>query len=401
MENLDQIAVENFRNYLRIRSVHPNPDYDGCVAFLENQAKTLGLPMKVFYCFPNKPIVIISWIGREPQLPSIMLNGHMDVVPVFEDEWTYDPFGAEMDDKGNIYARGTQDMKSVSIQYLEAIRRLRKENVTFRRTIHVSFVPDEELGGIEGMKAFVKSEEFKKLNVGFALDEGMANEDNTLPLFYGERTRWAMIIHCPGQPGHGSLLLDNTAGEKARKILDKFYEFREQERRKLEDPNVTTGDVTTVNLTIMKGGVQNNVIPPEFALAIDCRIALTVDLEIFEATLNEWCKEAGDGVWIEYQQKRPRIPPTKLDESNPYWIAFKKASDNMNLQLHNQIFPGATDSRYIRELDIPALGFSPMNNTPVLLHDHDEYLNKDVFLRGVEIYRQLIPAVANVEEKTK
>lgn len=46
-----------------------------------------------------------------------------------------------MDDKGNIYARGAQDMKSVSIQYLEAIRRLKKDHVTLRRTIHVCFVP--------------------------------------------------------------------------------------------------------------------------------------------------------------------------------------------------------------------------------------------------------------------
>ncbi|KAF2886891.1 hypothetical protein ILUMI_19282, partial [Ignelater luminosus] len=252
MESLNQVAVENFREYLRIRSVHPNPDYDSCVDFLKNQAQSLGLPIQIYYFVPNKPVVIITWIGTEPQLPSIILNGHMDVVPVFEDKWTYDPFGAEMDNKGNIYARGAQDMKSVSIQYLEAIRRLKQENVTLKRTIHVSFVPDEETEGIGGMKTFVQTEEFKKLNVGFALDEGMANEDNAFPLFYGERTIWALDLHCPGQPGHGSLLLDNTAGEKAKKILDKFYEFREQERKKLENPNVTTGDVTTVNLTIMK-----------------------------------------------------------------------------------------------------------------------------------------------------
>lgn len=45
------------------------------------------------------------------------------------------------------------------------------------------------------MKAFVESEEFKKLNVGFALDEGMANEDSTFPLFYGERTRWGKCLY--------------------------------------------------------------------------------------------------------------------------------------------------------------------------------------------------------------
>lgn len=68
-----------------------------------------------------------------------------------------------------------------------------------------------------------------------------------------------------------------------------------------------------------------------------------------------------------------------------------------NIQLKSQIFAAATDSRYIRELNIPALGFSPINNTPVLLHDHNEYLNRDVFLRGIEIYCKLIPAIANVE----
>ncbi|KAF2890879.1 hypothetical protein ILUMI_15294, partial [Ignelater luminosus] len=141
MNDLDQLAIENFREYLRIPSVHPDVNYDDCVTFVKNQAASLGLPVRVYHCFPNKPIVIVTWIGREPDLPSILLNGHMDVVPVFKEEWTHDPFGAVMDDNGDIYARGAQDMKSTSIQYLEAVRRLKMDNVTLRRTIHVSFVP--------------------------------------------------------------------------------------------------------------------------------------------------------------------------------------------------------------------------------------------------------------------
>lgn len=69
------------------------------------------------------------------------------------------------------------------------------------------------------------------------------------------------------------------------------------------------------------------------------------------------------------------------------------------LKLKPQIFPGGTDSRYVRELGIPAIGFSPMNNTPVLLHDHNEFLNKDIFLRGIEIYKDIIVSVANVAGK--
>jgi aminoacylase len=62
-----------------------------------------------------------------------------------------------------------------------------------------------------------------------------------------------LFIHCPGTPGHGSLLLPDTAGEKVRIIIDYFMDFREQERKKLvSNPSLTIGDVTTVNLTQLK-----------------------------------------------------------------------------------------------------------------------------------------------------
>jgi len=51
---------------------------------------------------------------------------------------------------------------------------------------------------------------------------------------------------------------------------------------------------------------------------------------------------------------------------------------------------------FILQVGIPALCFSPMNKTEIRLHDHDEYLNKDIFLKGIEIYTKIIPAVANV-----
>ena len=62
---------------------------------------------------------------------------------------------------------------SVGIQYLEAIRRLKRVDYEPKRTIHCLFVPDEEIGGVEGMKKFVQLDQFKAMNVGFALDEGI------------------------------------------------------------------------------------------------------------------------------------------------------------------------------------------------------------------------------------
>lgn len=394
---LDATAVENFREYLRIPSVQPNINYDDCVAFLQKQAQSLGLPIKVYHVHPNKPIVVLTWVGSEPSKPSILLNSHMDVVPVFADKWTYPPFSAHMDEQGNIYARGSQDMKCVGIQYLEAIRRMKLAGIQFKRTIHISFVPDEEIGGVLGMKDFVHTKDFQALNVGFALDEGVACPAENFYMFYGERSIWHVIVKCAGNPGHGSLMLDNTAGEKLRVVIDRFMDFRAKEKEKLKDTKkYQLGDVTSVNLTYIEGGIQTNVIPESLTAIFDVRLAPTEDHEEFEAMIKRWCEEAGKDVTFSFEQKNPKIEVTKLDNSNPYWLAFKQACDELELTLEIGIFPGGTDSRYLRGIGIPAICFSPMNKTKILLHDHDEYLNKDIFLRGIEIYMKIIPAVANL-----
>jgi len=47
-------------------------------------------------------------------------------------------------------------------------------------------------------------------------------------------------------------------------------------------------------------------------------------------------------------------------------------------------------------MGIPVLGFSPINKTEECYHDHNEYLNRDTFLKGIEIYTKIIPSVAKV-----
>ena len=57
---------------------------------------------------------------------------------------------------------------------------------------HITHTPhilsDEELGGTLGMQMFCKTERLKKLNVGFSLDEGLANPTDAVSVYYGERS---------------------------------------------------------------------------------------------------------------------------------------------------------------------------------------------------------------------
>lgn len=109
---------------------------------MEEQAKSLDLLFQIHHPVDErKPVAVLTWLGTNPNEPSIVLNSHMDVVPVYENQWTHPPFAAEIDSDGKIFARGTQDMKSVGMQYLAAIRALKRNDIHLKRTIHVIFVP--------------------------------------------------------------------------------------------------------------------------------------------------------------------------------------------------------------------------------------------------------------------
>lgn len=140
------------------------------------------------------------------------------------------------------------------------------------------------------MRLFVTTEAFQRLNVGFALDEGIASPGEEFPVFYGERSVWRIEFVCNGTTGHGSLLPSATAGEKLRHIVDRMMDFRaEQVSRLQNNPEFMIGDVTTVNLTMVRGGIQTNVLPESLSAIFDIRLAVDVDHESFEAMVRTFC----------------------------------------------------------------------------------------------------------------
>ena len=77
-----------------------------------------------------------------------------------------------------------------------------------------------------------------------------------------------------------------------------------------------------------------NVVPPEMTVGFDVRIAVDVDHDQFHNMIDSWCKEAGEGVQCVYERKFPKIPPTSLNDGNPWWIAIKNTADEMYFQVY-------------------------------------------------------------------
>lgn len=406
----------------------------------------------------KKPIVLGEWIGSDPSLPVILLNGHYDVVPPQED--FLNPFNPIRKDS-KIYARGTQDMKCVLIQYLIALKKLKQKNFKPQRTICVSFVPDEEIGGVDGMSYLLSSRWFTNKKFGIALDEGIANTDNTYTIFYGERVPWRLKLTSKGVSAHGSKLIHSTAVEKLLDVVNKAMDFRTQQKNLLYEnetagkskteensdysvgcthcivkKNRKLGDVTTLNLNILEAGVKAgdqytyNMIPPKAEATFDIRIAPQLDPLDMVNMWDQWCheirkkhNESDNEDEVEDNGNKRKYTPeenfernskksvywtiepksnfplkhhnTPIDEKkNPFISSFDLLKDKYNVNISPEIFPAATDSRFLRALGVKAIGFSPIRNSEICLHEVDEHIHERVFLDGCDVYVDLIESLS-------
>jgi aminoacylase len=161
-----------------------------------------------------------------------------------------------MESNGNIYARGAQDTKCIGIQYLEAIRNLNREGFKPLRTIHISFVPDEEIGGGDGFQKFVNSSYFAELNVGVCLDEGLTSPTDVYRISNAEKTPWWLEIKAEGYPGHGSKLYDNSAIENLMKSLEAMMKFRAAQFDNVKAGLNEEAEVTSINVAYLKAGQE-------------------------------------------------------------------------------------------------------------------------------------------------
>jgi len=95
---------------------------------------------------PNLYVRLRSPEGRDA--PAVVLNGHLDVVPVGDlSRWRFDPFAGERAD-GAIWGRGSADMKGPVAAGLMAVLALRECSVPLAADVHVHLVIGEETGGL-------------------------------------------------------------------------------------------------------------------------------------------------------------------------------------------------------------------------------------------------------------
>ena len=72
----------------------------------------VGLDAEIFEAAPGRASVVTRLAGEDPSASALVVHGHLDVVPALREQWSVDPFGAELKD-GLIWGRGAVDMKDM------------------------------------------------------------------------------------------------------------------------------------------------------------------------------------------------------------------------------------------------------------------------------------------------
>ncbi|TYL37824.1 acetylornithine deacetylase [Natronococcus pandeyae] len=129
--------------------------------------------------------------------PTLVLNGHLDVVPAGDpDEWTYPPYDGVIDD-GRLYGRGSVDMKTgVAIAMLSAYN-LRSEiesgELDGSIVIHAAIGEETAAPGTKSL-----------LEAGFDGDFGIVLEPTELRVATSEKGMAWYEIGWAGEPAHAS-----------------------------------------------------------------------------------------------------------------------------------------------------------------------------------------------------
>jgi len=167
LEKQEDALIETTQQLVRIPSL--TGQETDAQNFMESSYEVLGLEVDSFSAdadeikqhptyikipgtYENRPNVVGILKGAG-QFPSLILNGHVDVVsPEPLDQWTFDPWGGEIED-GRLYGRGAVDMKAGVIANLYALKAILDSGVKPKGTVMLESVIEEEAGGSGGTLA--------------------------------------------------------------------------------------------------------------------------------------------------------------------------------------------------------------------------------------------------------
>ena len=273
--------------------------------------------------------MIVASVGGEG--PAIILNGHLDVVPAKQEDFT--PYVSQ----GNLLGRGSYDM----LGSVAAMMLLFKELAVappFHKIL-LTLVPDEEEGG--------------ELGTGFLVDQGLTGdfvicgEPTNLDIAVQTKGVLQLNLEIKGVSSHGSR---PWLGENA--ILKALDTYRKIEGLDLFRTRSQYFSGPSLNLAKIYGGKQINQVADECNVCLDIRYLPNQSPEYIIENIKQIIPEEN----ISIINQRPIVI---TNPRNKYIVKLIENAEHCGKKIKLFGQDGSSDASFFAKKGIPAIEFGP------------------------------------------
>lgn len=423
-------AIAHLKALLRIPSINPPGNEGPCVEYVARVLSEHGIEHTIVESHGGRPNVVGRLRGSGKKKP-LLLNAHLDVVPVDRHKWTRDPFGAE-EAEGCIWGRGAIDMKNMAAMSLATIVALK--SVPLDRDLIFAAVADEEAGSNHGALYLVQNRP-ELVSAEYVIGEGGGHtlhvgKRQICPIQVAEKGICWFELTAHGEPGHGSMPHPDNAVVKLARAIERLGEVRlpphvlpvvEQFLQEVAggaspaiptllhprfanhllgvlerlDPSRARGIGAmlrnTVSPTMLEAGTKVNVIPSKASAHLDGRIIPGQTIAQF---LDEIRTVVGPDLDITVHEQHEGVV---FSSDTPLYtaIAMKLAKFAPEATVVPYLIPGFTDAFAYARMGATCYGFAPVKLPPGLdftkmFHGHDERIPVDGFVWGTDVLSDLV-----------
>lgn len=308
--------------------------------------------------------------------PTLIVNGHTDVVPAVALGWSHDPFTPRVDGD-RLFGRGSADMKGGIAAAICALATLEAAGQEPACDLVFQFVADEEVGGNLGTRALLES----GLIQG---DACIVPEPTSLAVSVAERGLLQGEIVVKGRPGHGSRPREGvSAVEHAAQLVLALH------AADFGDPDHPLLGTPTSNIGTLHGGTTKNVVAEQARLGFDRRLLPHTTLDEALAGLHRRVKAAGLEE-IDYSIEVDDFAEgTEMSPDHPFAELVRQSiSCVTGAQATTTGMTFTTDARFVRnQAGIPAVVCGPGNIAQA--HGVDEWVSISQLVDATAGYAQL------------
>lgn len=383
--------------------------------------------------------LIYKWEGRDANLKPVLFMAHQDVVPADPstlNRWAAGPFSGSIY-KECVYGRGALDDKSSLLGMMESAEKLLAKGYSPMRTIYFAFGQDEEIGGAKGGKAI--AEYFTKLRIQFEfiIDEGTIVTQGFVPgvsrpiamIGVAEKGYFTVHLKSTAAGGHSSMpqreataigqlaqalfsiesapmpaslsgvtgqYLDHVGPEMPFlyriPMANRTFFGRSLEHYLEKRPEGNALLRTTAAMTMIDGGLKENVLPTHAEATINFRIMPG------QSTSDVWSYLQSK---LDTQKVRPVkgklvIEPSKVSSTDAlgYTLTAKSIKQLIpDAITAPSVVPIATDSRHFQKLTDNIYRFAPLTLTPddlKRIHGINERISIENYRLLIAFYTQML-----------